>query len=142
MLYNCYLRNGIVYVPTVGRRGGAYADIEPVMVVPVGNSEGLRRAFLDVIAKKNVAVALLMGKRPLPVVLKHAGVQSWSTFARNALTWNIIENEGTYKIVGHRLHSGGYWVEDKDRKIEFPPETTLDMVIDCMITILQAAAAE
>jgi hypothetical protein len=29
MLYKCYLRNGTVYVPTVGKRGGAYVIMEP-----------------------------------------------------------------------------------------------------------------
>jgi hypothetical protein len=140
MLYKCYLRKGIVYVPTVGRRGGAYTDIEPVVVVPVTDAASLRRAFLDVIASKNVAVPPVKGKWPHPVVLKHAGVTSWAAFARNASTWHIAENQGVYQINGHRMHPEGYWVEDPEQTTKFPPGITIDAVIDRVIAILQDAA--
>ena len=142
MLYNCYLRKGVVYVPTIGKRGGAYSDIEPVEVVPVADPEGLRRAFLNVIARKNAVIPLVKGKWPPWVVQKYVGVKSWSAFASSASSWNIVENKGIYKIIGDRMHPDGYWVEDKDQTIEFPPGTTVDTVIDRMITILQAAAAK
>jgi hypothetical protein len=140
MLYNCYLRNDIVYVPTVGKRGGAYTDIEPVAAVPVTNVEALRRAFQDVIARGNAAVPLIKGKWPPPVLLKYAGVKTWLAFARGASTWNIENNDGIYKIVGHRLHPDGYWVEDHEHESDFPPGTTVDDVIGRMIAILQEAA--
>jgi hypothetical protein len=141
MLYKCYLRTSIVYVPTVGKRGGAYTDIEPVAVVPVANSEGLRRAFLDTIARKNAAVPLQKGKWPRPVVLKYAGVKTWSAFARDASVWSLEEKDGTHQIIGYRKHSKGYWVEDPDQKIDFPLGTPVDDVIDRMIAILQHAAS-
>jgi len=140
MLYNCYLRNGVVYLPTTGKRGGAYTDIEPVTVVPVTNNEGLRRAFLDTIARGNIVAAPIKGKWPPPVELKHAGVKNWSAFARGTLTWNIQEDDGQYKIVGHRKHPDGYWVEDSAKRIEFQPGTPVDAVIDRMIAILQKAS--
>jgi hypothetical protein len=140
MLYSCYLRRNAVYVPTVGRRGGAYTEIEPISVVPAANIDGLRRAFLDTIDRKNIAVPLLKGKRPPPALLKYAGVKSWSAFARNASTWSIKENGGLYQIVGHKRHPEGYWVEDAEQKTDFPPGSTIDDVIDRMIAILQDAA--
>lgn len=140
MLYNCYLRNGIVYVPTVGKRGGVYSDIEPVSVAPVANTQGLRRAFLDAIARRNIDLPLIKGKWPPPVLLKYAGVKTWSAFAHGALTWNIDEMDGTYRIVGHRVHSDGYWVRDPDQTVHFAPGTAIDDVIDRMIAILQGAA--
>jgi hypothetical protein len=140
MLYQCYLRKRIVYVPTVGKRGGAYTDIDPVAVVPVADTEGLRRAFLSAIAKKNVSVALQKGKRPPPVILKYAGVRTWSAFANGTLVWNIDEEEDLFQIVGHRIHPDGYWVRDEKQKIEFPPGTSVEVVIDRMIAILQEAA--
>ena len=140
MLYKCYLRDNIVYVPTVGRRGGAYTDIEPVTVVPIANSEALHRAFVDAIARKNAAVPLQKGRWPPPVVLKYAGVKSWAAFARDASAWNIEENAGQYRIVGYRKHPDGYWVEDPDQKIDFASGTTADEVIGRMIAVLQNAA--
>lgn len=141
MLFQCYLRRGIVYVPATAKRGtSVYTAIEPVAVVSAADTEGLTRAFRDTIARKNSAVPLIKGKRPPPVLLKYAGVQTWSAFARDASTWNIEENEGIYQIVGHKMNPKGYWVEDPDQKIEFPTESNVDVVIERMIAILQDAA--
>jgi hypothetical protein len=127
-------------VPTIGRRGGAYTIMEPISVIPVTNTEKVRRALLDAIGRGNAAVPLVKGKRPPPLLPKYAGVKSWSAFARSALNWNIRDTNGAYKIVGHRIHPEGYWVEDQSQKIEFPPGTTLDGVVDRMITVLRDAA--
>jgi hypothetical protein len=140
MLYNCYLRNSIVYVPTVGKRGGVYNDIEPVAVVPAANTDGLRHAFLNAIARKNVDLPLIKGKWAPPVILKYAGVKAWSAFARGTLTWNIDETDGAYRIVGHRVHPDGYWVRDSDQIVRFLPGTAVTDVVDRMIAILQDAA--
>lgn len=144
MLYKCYLRNGVVYVPTVGKQGGVYTIIEPVAVMPVGDIERVRRAFRDTTARKNVAVLPHRKgtKWPPPLMPKYAGLKSWSAFARSASTWNIVDNEGRYQIVGHRMHPDGYWVEDPNQKIVFPPGASLDDVIDRMIAILQDAARQ
>src|SRR5579862_5977588 len=127
MLFQLYLRRGIVYVPTTARRGtSVYTAIEPVAVAPVTNAERLRRALLETIARRNIGVPLQKGERPPPVVLKYAGVGNWPAFARDASTWNIEENEGLYQIVGHRKHHKGYWVEDPEQIIKFPPGTIVD----------------
>jgi|SRR6185312_7878001 len=142
MFHHCYLREGVLYVPTVGKRGGAYTDIEPVAVVPITNVDGLRRALLDAIARENPAVPLQKGKWPPPVVLKHAGVKTWASFERHTSTWNIEEKKnGNYKIGGYRRHPDGYWVEDREQEIEFAPGTAIEAVVDRMIAILQEAAA-
>jgi hypothetical protein len=141
MLFQTYLRQGIVYVPTTAKRGtSVYTTIEPVAVVPVSDTNGLRRALLDTINRKNITVPLLKGKRPPPILLKYAGVKTWSTFARNTLTWDIID-DGIYQIVGHKIHPKGYWVEDANQRIKFPAGSTVDEVIDRMIAILQDAAS-
>jgi hypothetical protein len=140
MLYKCYLRKGVVYVPTVGDRRGVYTLIEPVAVVLVTNTEGLRAAFRDAVARKNIDVPPVKGKWPPPILPKYAGVKTSAAFDRGASTWNIQEDEGKYKIVGYRPHPEGYWAEDRDQTIEFPPGTLMDAVIDRMIAILQEAA--
>jgi hypothetical protein len=54
MMLHAYLRNTVVYVPTVVKlQTGAYMDVDPVVVVPVANTDGLRGALPDVIARKN-----------------------------------------------------------------------------------------
>jgi hypothetical protein len=140
MLYTCYLRRGVVYVPAVGKRGGVYTVIEPVAIVPVADNEGIRSAFRDTIARKNIDVPPVKGKWPPPILPKYARVTSWAAFDRGASTWNIQEDDERYKIVGYRKHPDGYRVEDQAQKIEFPPGTSIDTVVDRLIAILQQAA--
>ncbi len=141
MLFQCYLRRGVVYVPTTATRGtSVYTAIEPIAVVSAADTSGLARAFHDAMGRKNVAIPPLKGKRPPPVLLKYAGVQTWSAFAAEASTWNIEESEGNYQIVGHKMHPKGYWVEDADQQITFPPGTKVDAVIQRIIATLQEAA--
>jgi hypothetical protein len=124
----------------VGNRRGVYTLIEPVDVVPVTNTEGLRTAFRNAIAKKNVDVPLVKGKWPPPILPKYAGVKTSAAFDRGASTWNIRDDDEKYKIVGYRQHPDGYRVEDPAQRIEFPPGTSVDDVVDRMIAILQEAA--
>lgn len=142
VLYNCFLKRGIVYVPAVAKlQTGAYTDIEPVAVVPVANTESLRLAFLEAIARKNPTVPNPpKDDWPPPVLLKYAGVKTWSAFARGASQWSIKEKDGKYQIVGYRTHRDGYWVEDSEQRIDFPPSTAVGDVVERMIAILQDAA--
>src|SRR5262245_1544895 len=110
MFCTCYLRDCVVYVPAVGRRGGSYTVIEPVGVVPVTDTDALRLALHDAVARKLVDVPLIKGKWPPPILPKYAGVKSWSAFDRGASTWNIQEHDKKYKIVGYRKHPDGYRV--------------------------------
>jgi hypothetical protein len=140
--YHVYLRKRKVFIPTFGLvHKGLYRDVEPVAVADVSDTEGLRRAFRETIARGNPPTPYYPrgGPYPQPVVVKYAGVKSWSAFARGASPWNIKDKDGIYQIAGHLKGSSG-WVEDPEQKIEFPPGTTLDQVLDRMIAILQDAA--
>jgi hypothetical protein len=142
MLFHSYLRLEIVYIPTVVKvQTGAYMDVEPVAVVSVANTEGLRRAFFEAIGRKNAIVPNPpKGSWPPPVLLKYAGLKTWSAFARNACQWSIEADNGLYQIVGYREHPDGYWVQDSNQKTEFSPRTPVDGVVERMIAILQEAA--
>jgi hypothetical protein len=142
MLFLSYLRNGTVYVPTIGRRGGAYVIREPIAVVPATDSKGLQRAFAVAINRGNEPLPLLKGGRPPPIMLKYTGAKSWPAFVRGTLTWNIEMIDDRYQIVGHLLRPDGGWAEDHDHKIKFPFGTEVDAVIDRMIDILQEAARQ
>ena len=58
MLFTCYLRNNVVYVPTMAKRKSEpiYTTVEPISVVPVSNLDDVRRALLETIARKNVEI--------------------------------------------------------------------------------------
>lgn len=139
MLYQCYLRMGLVYVPTMGvTKHDLYRAIEPVSVVSASNLEGLCRAFAEALARGNPEVpALKPSDYPPPVLPRYAGVKTWNSFARNASLWGISERAGSFKILGYRRHAASAWVQDKKQDVVFPPGTRTDQVIDRMIAILQ-----
>jgi len=142
MLHTCYLKKDTVYLPTMVSQGIArYMDVDPVTVVLVTNTEGLRRALRDTISKENPFRApTVEDARKPPVILKYTGDKSWSAFMRGASCWSIYEKDRTFQIEPYRVHAKGYWEPDRDQFIKFPSGTSIDVVIDRMIAILQSAA--
>jgi hypothetical protein len=142
MRLTLYLRKGQVIVPTLGLVDpGLYRDIEPVAVMGVADTEALRLAFKETIARGHPPTGPYPRPNPPPVVVKHAGVKSWGAFARDASTWLVKQQEGRYRIIGYRREPNN-WVPDPEQTVDFPPGTTLDQVLDRMIAILQEAARQ
>lgn len=144
MLITCYLRAGTVYVPTVGRRvsGPIYTENEPIRVVPLDNLGAVREAIKESLQRGNAIIPDPSPQelRAPPDILKYARVRSWSAFFRTAWTWSIRDDDGLFKIIGYRKHPKGYWEEDIENEIGFPPGTNVDEVIDRVIAILQETA--
>jgi len=143
MDWHVYLKGNVVFVPTTGAiDNGVYREIEPVAVVPLSNTEGVRRALEATIARGNPPAQYSAGNFPPPVLLKYAGVKTWSAFARGTLTWSIEKFEGRYQIVGYRKNAKGYWERDPNQKIALPAAATADDVIGRLIKIMHNAAAK
>ncbi|HEY7248231.1 MAG TPA: hypothetical protein VH678_30575 [Xanthobacteraceae bacterium] len=143
MHWHVYLKGHVAFVPTTGRllEEPIYREMEPVAVVPLSDSEGMRRALQATIARGNPpAPRYSAGNFPPPVLLKYAGVKTWSAFARGTLTWSIEEAEGLYQIVPYRKNAKGYWEPDPNQKTVFPSGTETDAVIERMISIMEQAA--
>jgi hypothetical protein len=93
MLVSCTLKNGIVYVPTVAKtQAGFYMQQEPVTVLPVANTDGLHRAFQEVLEKGNQIIPTpKRNAYPPPILPKYAGAKNWSDFIKGASEWSITE---------------------------------------------------
>jgi hypothetical protein len=142
MYHHLYLRNGTVFLPTLGIMDkGFYRDIEPVAVTPVANTEALRKALEQMISRGNPQVPILRRREwPPPVVLKYAGVKSWVAFQRGMLLWGLEQSDGIFKIIGKRKKPDGATVDDPDQTITFPSGSKIDEVIRRMIAIIEQAA--
>jgi hypothetical protein len=143
MMYSIYLKNGTIYLPAMVNQGTArYMEVEPVAVIPVADTNALRRALQTTLSKQNdfVAPSIEDARKPA-VVLKYSGDKSWSAFMRGTSPWEISEKDGKFRINGHRIHGKG-WEPDPDRMIHFPVGTPLDAVIERMIVILQDEAKQ
>jgi len=55
MLITCYLRKGIVYVPTMARRasGPIYTDVEPMAISSLDDSIAVRQALRESLKRGN-----------------------------------------------------------------------------------------
>jgi hypothetical protein len=126
----------------MGKMGkGFYRAIEPVAVVSAWNGEALHQALRATITRGNPDVPMLSRREwPAPVVLKYAGVKTWSAFERGMLPWSIEEEAGRFQIVGKRKRSDGTWKNDLEQTITFPAGAVVDDVIERMIAIVQVAA--
>jgi hypothetical protein len=142
MYHHLYLRNGAVYLPTLGKMGkGFYRDIEPVTVAPVADTYGLRQALKQTISRGNPNVPILRRRElPAPVLLKYAGVKNWASFQRGLLLWGIEEKNGIWQIIGKRKKPDGATVDDAEQTITFPFGSKIDDVIERLIAIIQQAA--
>lgn len=120
---------------------GFYRGIEPVAVVSVTDTNALREALAATVVRGNPSVpALRRSEYPPPVLLKYARVKTWSAFDRDAALWAVGEDGGRFVIIPYKKRLTGELVQDQNGKIEFPPGSSADMVIERIIAILQQAA--
>jgi hypothetical protein len=136
------LRNGIVYIPTMGKMGeGFYRGIEPVAVVAVQDTDALREALIATITRGNPDVPMLKRRDwPPPVTLKYAKVKTWSAFERGLQLWGLEEKNAVFVIDTYSKSPNRMWVKIPEKRISFPVATPVNEVIDRMIAILQEAA--
>jgi hypothetical protein len=120
---------------------GFYRGVEPVAVVSISDVDSLRKALAAMIMRGNPTVPMLRRRewRP-PILLKYAGVKSWSEFERGMLCWTIKKQDGIFQIAGQVKHPNRMWRDDPDQIVSFPPGTPADEVIERMVAILQDAA--
>lgn len=142
MYVHVYLRQGVVYMPTVVRTdAGFYMNVEPVAVVPVSNTDGIRSALHEIIARRNTVIPTPKRNEYPPSLLpRYAGVKSDRAFMHGTAHWAVDEKGGDYQIIGYRLHKDGYWVQDAAQKIVLSTGSMAENVVEQMIGILRDAA--
>jgi len=141
MLISCYLRRGIVYIPTVGKSDrGSFRYIDPVETVPVLDTAELRKAFRDVTARGNPSIPTLRREdHTESVVAKAAGVKTYTAFANRALSWTIENEDNAIRIKGQKKLPRGGWVDDPDSIVVLQNCTDQGEMIEELIRIVQAA---
>jgi hypothetical protein len=140
------LHDGIVHIPT-SYRSGFLIDDAPIESVPAEQTERLRHAIFAAIERGNPSISrneanTLVGRKDHPL-LKAARVRSWYALDRQTKgLWSVAENGGFYQIrVDEPMQPRG-WHEDKSKRIEFPPGTPVEDVIDRLIAMIQECARQ
>lgn len=141
------LYKGVVQIPTsyFVERDGFFVTDTPLEAVPLGQAGELRQAILSAIERGNPPITrdqargLIHGKDdPL---LKAAGARSWSVLDRQTQgLWSIEEKGGLYEIRTDEPMQPRGWHEDKTKRVQFPPGTPVDGVIERLIAMIQECA--
>jgi hypothetical protein len=144
MYLSISLRKGIVYIPTMGKMGrGFFRGVEPVGTVAVSSTEALREAITAAITRGNPPVPIPNRRDwPPPVVLKYAGVKSWSAFERGMKLWDTEKKEDRFQITRQKKQTDGMWKDDPEQTVSFPSNALIDEVVARLVTILQEAERE
>ena len=142
------LYNGVVHIPTSRQISpGFYVADAPLECVSVEETEKLRQAIVSAVGRGNPPISrdharVLIHGKDSPV-LKATGARSWSVLDRqtNGL-WSLVEKDGMFQIrVDQPMQPRG-WHEDKTKRVEFPPGTTVEDVIDRLIAMIQERARQ
>jgi hypothetical protein len=138
-----YLRNGTVFIPTMGKMGkGFFRDVEPVAVVAVSETNELHKAIAEAIARGNPNVPIPQRSEwPKPLLLKYAAVKSQSAFERSMLLWSLDDEGGIVHINSYAKSPDG-WVRMPEKRITFAANTPTNEITERMIAILKNAASK
>lgn len=136
-----YIRDGFVYIATPALTdAGFYISVDPVAVVKVSDEKEMKQALKEALVRESPKIPTpTRDSYPEPVVLKYAGVKSWSSFHKTASCWVISKRSGFYEIEGSIRDSRGKgWEGDPDKKTLVPEEKGLDEVARVFIEQVKA----
>ena len=140
MSYICYLRKGIVYLPNMKKaESGFYIGVEPVSIVSVTETNELRQAIGETLARSIPIVPTPPRDAKLNNILEVTKLRSWSAFERDTVRWLIHEHQGNWKIAIQRSRKEGGG-DDQSQLIVFPPGTSVDEVSDRLFQVIQEKA--
>ena len=99
--WNLYIAAGKLIVPTSAKAEAGFGiEVEPVVVASLSDSAGSSDAIAQAFKQGNPSVPTPDWKTRLPpVVLRHAGVKSWSAFVSKAKGWAVKKAPGSYLVV-------------------------------------------
>lgn len=143
------LYKDVVYIPTSCRVGqqGFWVANAPLEAVPVEQTSRLRSAILTTIERGNPVISrdqarVLIHRKndPWPEAM---GAKSWPELDRDTTgLWNITDRNGVYQIRVDQPMLPRGWHEDKSKRVEFPPGTPVEEVIDRLIAMIQERAQQ
>lgn len=140
------LYNGVVYIPT-SYLNGFFVEGAPIETEPVEQSRELRQAILTAMARGNPPISRdeansRVGQKDHPL-LQATGARSWYTLDRQTKgLWSLAGKAGLYQIRVKQPMQPRGWHEDKSKRVEFPPGTPVEDVVDHLIAMIQERAQE
>jgi hypothetical protein len=133
-LWHFYIRKGKAYLPVVAQTdAGFFLDIDPVTVIAADDREALVRAVAEqIIAGNPVVPTPKRSAYGTPVVVKAAGVKTWSAFEQSARSFTAYRTESEYQIPPMERTAEG-WVENLQRAKKLPLSSHHDEVARALV---------
>jgi hypothetical protein len=114
--WNLYIAGEKLIVPTSAKAEAGFGiEVEPVFVALLADAACCSDAIAQTLERGNPSVPTPNWKTaPSPVVLRHAGVKSWSAFLRKARGWVVKKQPGSFLVAPLRkVHLGGRaWLQE------------------------------
>ena len=141
--WSVYYADSKVLVPTsVKTTDGVRRIVDPMEVVGVDNAAELKRVILTTIAKGNPIVSHpSQEEMSKPITFqKKLGFKNYKAFNQRAILWSLDFDDNIYEIIFSNVSKDGRGYDrDMSKTITFPQGTTVEIVIEKLIEIIQQA---
>jgi hypothetical protein len=100
VFWNLYIVGEKLIVPTSAKAEAGFGiEVEPVLVALLTDAASSSDAIAQTLERGNPLIPTPDWKTaPSPVVLRHAGVKSWSAFLSKAKGWAVKKEPGSYLV--------------------------------------------
>jgi hypothetical protein len=143
------LYKGTVYIPTAYllKKGPLYFFRSPIAAVPIMRSEDLREAILAAIKQGNPEISAeeyqARSRAKTGSLLEVTGSKSDYKFDREVSGWWSVSDRGGLYAIGVDIPYPKYgWHEDKEKRVQFPADTSIDDVVSRVVAMMQQRERE
>lgn len=141
----CYLRYGVVFIPSTISRAGLHFSIDPVDVIDVDKTEALVRLLQAAFVRPERLASGLPSRWPSWMsenpILKHSSAGSWTAFLRTATGWSLEDKDGHFYITSWRCVREWKCIPDRTQDITLPEWAGLEESCRRLAESMQRAAA-
>jgi hypothetical protein len=139
MYWQFYVRRRTIFIPTSAQtEAGFYLNVDPVAVLNITDTDGVRMALADMLARGNPRVPTPnRATFPPPIVLKYAKLKRWSEFEEDADSWTLTKDHRTYQLGPSKRRSDRGWEEDPIRLEVFSGNYSLEAISGLVTSRIQ-----
>ena len=133
--------NGKAYVPSNARvPSGLFMNIEPIFVVDPTEAELIPVVQKVLFSEPKLLATLTHDEIKIQQGLlpKITGARSWKRLGQKGISFMLELTEKGFLLEMSRVDLKGRWEFDPDKRMHFPPDTDISIVIQAILDDLKA----